>query len=152
MSLVLQPVFWREACQMVRLWHRHLPPSRGWLFGIAVNDAGRICGVICVGRPVARGLQDGWTCEATRCATDGTKNAASMLYAAAWRAARAMGYRRLVTYTLPSESGASLRAACYRVVHQTRAATWTCPSRPRFDDRPAVAKTLWEGLAREEAH
>lgn len=129
---------------MVRKLHRHLPPSRGWLWGIAANDGQRLVGVICVGRPIPKAYQDGWTWEATRCATDGTRNANSKLYAAAWRAARAMGYRRIITYNLPSESGASLRAAGYRVVHQTRAQEWDRPSRPRFDDRPIEPKLLWE--------
>jgi len=132
---------------MVTQLHRRHPPSRGWLFGIAVNDGAQLVGVICVGRPIARLQQDGWTCEATRCVTDGTKNANSKLYAAAWRAARAMGYRRLITYNLPSESGASLRAAGYRVVHQTRAQAWGRPSRIRVDQSPPATKLLWETTA-----
>lgn len=142
--LELQPAQWRQACAMVRTFHRHLPPSRGWLFGIGARLDGVLVGIVCVGRPVAKAYQDGWTCEATRCATDGTRNANSKLYAAAWRAARAMGYRRLITYNLPSESGASLRAAGYRVVHQTRAQSWDRPSRPRVDPSTIEPKTLWE--------
>jgi len=49
--------------------------------------------------------------EVTRVATDGTPNACSLLYAAAWQAAKALGYRTLLTYTQKGESGASLRAA-----------------------------------------
>lgn len=63
------------------------------------------------GRPVARGLDDGHTIEVVRLATDGTPNACSMLYGACWRAARALGYVRGVTYTQTDESGASLRAS-----------------------------------------
>ena len=59
--------------------------------------------------PVSRYLDDGHTLEVNRLCTDGTKNACSFLYAAAWRAARAMGYRKIVTYILDTESGASLR-------------------------------------------
>jgi len=142
--LTLQPAQWRQACEMVRRFHRHHPPSRGWLFGIGCNNGAELVGVICVGRPVPKAYQDGWTCEATRCVTDGTKNANSKLYAAAWRAARAMGYRRLITYNLPSESGVSLRAAGYRIVHQTRGGSWDCPSRPRVDKAPIGPKLLWE--------
>lgn len=147
MNLELQPLMWRSACAMVRTLHRHHPPSRGWLFGIAARLGDTVVGVICVGRPVAKAYQDGWTCEATRCATDGTRNANSKLYAAAWRAARAMGYRRLITYNLPSESGASLRAAGYRVVHQTRGGSWDRPSRPRIDKATTEPKCLWEVCA-----
>ena len=69
-------------------------------------------GVVIVGRPVSRYLDDGWTLEVNRLCTDGSRNACSMLYGAAWRAARAMGYKRLITYILESECGASKRAAC----------------------------------------
>lgn len=75
-----------------------------------------LCGVAIVGRPTARMLDDGWTVEVTRLATDGAHNACSILYAAAWRAARAMGYRRCVTFTLPEEGGASLRGAGWRCI------------------------------------
>ncbi len=64
-----------------------------------------------VGRPVARALDDGITSEIIRTCTDGTHNANSMLYGAAVRACKAMGYRRVITYTQEDESGASLRAA-----------------------------------------
>lgn len=73
-------------------------------------------GVAIVGRPVSRHLDDGWTLEVNRLCTDGSRNACSALYAAAWRAARAMGYKRLVTYILESENGASLRAAGWKCV------------------------------------
>ena len=98
--------------------HRHHLPSVGWKFGIAVNDGSEVVGVIVVGRPVARNADDGWTAEVTRCCTDGTKNAASMLYGAAWRAAKAMGYRKLITYTLDTEPGTSLRAAGWKAIGQ----------------------------------
>jgi hypothetical protein len=94
----LIPITLREANAFVEAHHRHHGPSRGCIAAVAV--AGRVCGVAIIGRPVARGLQDGWTAEVTRCCTDGTRNAASMLYGAAWRATRALGYKRLVTYTL----------------------------------------------------
>lgn len=97
-----------------------------------------------VGRPVARGLQDGWTAEVTRVATDGTPNAPSALYGACWRVARALGYRRLVTYTLATEPGTSLRAAGWRVVGEVRGRSWSCASRPRVDRAPAQEKLRWE--------
>lgn len=81
---------------------------------------GEVIGVAIVGRPVARLLAcDPFTAEVTRLCTDGTRNACSMLYSATWRASRALGYHRLVTYTLQEEGGASLRAAGWRVVGET---------------------------------
>jgi hypothetical protein len=89
--------------------------------------------------------QDGWTADVTHVATDGTKNACSMLYAACWRAARALGYRRMGTYNLKSESGASLRAAGWRVVGEVRPdRTWDCATRPRVDRNPKQGKLRWE--------
>lgn len=146
MALELQPITFAEACEFVRRHHRHHLPPQGHKFSIAVNDGQKVVGVIIVGRPVARHLDDGWTLEVTRCCTDGTKNAASMLYAAAWRAARAMGYKRMITYTLAEEPGTSLRAAGWRVVYQTQGGTWNRPSRPRIDKHPTGQKTLWEAV------
>lgn len=97
-----------------------------------------------MGRPVARHNDDGWTCEVTRVATDGCKNACSALYGAAWRAAKALGYRRLITYTLASEPGTSLRAAGWRVIGQVKGRSWWTPTRPRFDKHPTLDKIAWE--------
>jgi len=146
MSLQLQPITYAEACEFIRMHHRHHLPPQGWKFGIAVNDGERVVGVVTVGRPVARHNDDGWTLEVTRCCTDGTRNAASLLYGAAWRAARAMGYRRLITYTLAEESGSSLRGAGWRVVGQTAGGSWSRQSRPRIDRHPTGQKTLWEAM------
>lgn len=144
MTLALQPITFEEACEFIRRYHRHHPPSVGWKFGLAVNDGERVVGVVCVGRPVARHLDNGYTLEVTRCCTDGTPHACSKLYAAAWRATRCLGYRRLITYTLPSEGGASLRGAGWRVVGETKGGEWNCPSRPRVAKAPTCQKLLWE--------
>ena len=106
----------KEAQGYIENTHRHHGAALGDLFCLAACETttGKVRGVATVGRPVARHLQDGWTVEVNRLATDGCKNACSALYGAAWRVARSMGYRRIVTYTLASESGASLRAVCWR--------------------------------------
>ena len=114
--LQIVPISFAEACAFIVEHHRHHRPPRGMKLCLAVAQDGDICGVVTVGRPVARNLNDGWTLEVNRVATDGTKNACSMLYAAAWRAVKALGYRRLVTYTLPHEGGASLRAANWKLI------------------------------------
>lgn len=142
--LELVPITLREANAFVEAHHRHHGPSRGCIVCVAVATEGAVCGVVIAGRPVARGLDDTWTAEVTRCCTDGTRNACSMLYAAAWRAVRALGYRRLVTYTLESEGGASLRAAGFKVVGQVTGRSWSCASRPRVDTAPHQDKLRWE--------
>lgn len=150
MSLTIVPTSIQDAKEYVAQVHRHHKPPTSGLFAVAVaqnaaigNDQ-RICGVAIVGRPSSRVLQDGWTAEVTRVATDGTKNACSALYSACWRAARALGWRKLITYTLASESGVSLRAAGWRVVGQTEGRSWSCKSRPRVDHSPLQDKLRWE--------
>jgi hypothetical protein len=128
------PVTFAEACRFVEDWHRHHRPPRGHKFSIGAALDQVLVGVAVVGRPVARMLDDGLTLEVTRVATDGTRNANSLLYAAAWQAARALGYRRLVTYTQDGESGASLRASGWRIVaSRPPQPGWSRPSRPRVD-------------------
>lgn len=145
--LELQPISFEEASEFIRRHHRHHLPPVGWKYGIAVNDGDKVVGVVTVGRPVARMLDNGWTLEVTRCCTDGTPNACSMLYAAAWRAARALGYRRLITYTLASEAGISVKAAGWRVIGKTDGGSWDRPSRRRIDKAPTQIKMLWEAIA-----
>ncbi len=110
-NLEIFPVTLKEANEFVAAMHRHSKPTVGHKFSVGVRSDGALCGVAIVGRPVARRLDDGVTVEVTRLCTDGTFNACSILYAAARRAAKALGYRRIYTYTLPDEGGASLRAA-----------------------------------------
>lgn len=146
--LTLQPVDFADAAAFVKAHHRHHLPPQGWKWGIAVNDGEKIVGVITVGRPVARGLDNGLTLEVTRCCTDGTKNACSMLYGAAWRAAKALGYQRLITYTLIEEPGTSLLASGWKPLYQTDGRSrFYGPGRPRTDRLALGQKTLWEAAA-----
>ena len=111
--LTLTPINLKTANAFVQQYHRHHKPTRGHKFSIGVSDNGALVGVAICGRPVARRLDDGYTLEVNRLCTDGTPNACSILYAAAYRAARAMGYNRVVTYILDTENGTSLKAAGY---------------------------------------
>jgi phage gp29-like protein len=146
-TLRIVPVKFADACGFVQMWHRHHAPPVGGKFCIGVADEDDMLrGVAIVGRPVARLFDDGLTLEVTRTATDGTANANSMLYGAAWRATKALGYGRLVTYTQAGESGASVRAAGWRVVAQRRSRPgWNVPSRPReLRGTEGIPRTLWE--------
>ena len=142
--LTLQPITFREACAFIWAHHRHHRPPQGCKFCIGVSAGGKEVGVAIIGRPVARMLDGGWTAEVTRLCTDGTANVASMLYAACWRAARAMGYRRLVTYILATELGTSLRAAGWREVGRAGGGRWGRADRPRVDTHPTGQKTLFD--------
>lgn len=151
MSLELQPISVQDAKPLIAKWHRHNLAPQGGMFATSVAIGGGIVGVGVAGRPVARMLQDGFTSEIIRIATDGTDNACSMLYGALRRAAVALGYRRIYTYTLQSESGASLRASGFVIDEILEAReTWDTPTRPREQTdmfgnhrRPAEAKIRW---------
>lgn len=146
MTLILVPVTFDDACQFVAAWHRHHAPPVGHKFSIGVAADGLLVGVAMVGRPVARHLDNGSTLEVIRTATDGTRHVNSMLYGACWRATRALGYRRLITYTQDGESGSSLRAAGWHVVAELPARRgWDTPSRPRqLRGTENVQRFLWE--------
>ncbi len=153
-GLELVPVTLDDANAFVKAFHRHHRPVPGAKFclavaSIGVNDVTRIAGVAIVGRPVSRHLDDGWTLEVNRSCVDPTaKNVNSMLYGAAWRAAKALGYRRLITYTLKSESGASLRAAGWQIIAERDKRSWAADSkaRPRVDKSEPQERFLWEAV------
>lgn len=142
--LKLKPITFSEACQFIDLHHRHHKRPQGWKFGTSAWDGDKMVGVIIVGRPVARMLDNGSVLEVTRCCTDGTKNAASLLYGAAWRAAKALGYTKIITYTLDTEPGTTLRAAGWIRVGERGGGEWSVPSRPRKKTLNPGRKVMWE--------
>ena len=149
MKFDIVPLPLDEANAFVVQHHRHHGRVVGHKFSICVVTQGpdgeaQIRGVAIVSRPVARGLDDGLTLEITRVATDGAKDACSALYGACRRAAFALGYKKLVTYTLASESGSSLKASGFRIVGEVKGRSWSCASRPRVDKHPTQNKLRWE--------
>jgi hypothetical protein len=161
-NLQIIPLTLREAQEFVQRHHRHNKPPHGCKFAIGARVAGALVGVATVGRPVSREIQtrEPLTVEVNRTCTDGTRNANSKLYGAAWRASKAMGYTRSITYTRADEDGASLRAAGYVKVKEIPARPdWKAssvqdkglrdPAQQTFieDDRRNtgnVARVLWE--------
>jgi len=143
-DLTIVPVTLEEANAFVTAHHRHHRPVPGAKFCLAVAKELTIVGVAIVGRPIARMLDNGWTLEVNRTCTDGTKNANSMLYGACRRAAFALGYRKLITYTLPTESGVSLTAAGWKCIGKAGGGNWSRESRPRVDTHPTQEKLRWE--------
>lgn len=133
-----------DANEFVARLHRHHKPVIGHLFslGAVLND--ELIGVAIVGRPVARMRDDGLTAEVTRLCTDGTRNACSFLYGASARAAFALGFQRIGTYILATESGGTLKAAGWRLIGETKGGSWSRPSRGRTDKHPTQAKMLFE--------
>lgn len=146
--LIHARVAFKDAAAFVSLHHRHHTQPVGHLFSIGAYRDEVLVGVVIVGRPVARARDDGQTAEVTRlCVLDGEPNACSFLYGKAARAALAMGFRRIGTYTLARESGASLRAAGWVVISEVAGRSWDTPSRRRTDKHPTDDKLLWEPLA-----
>jgi hypothetical protein len=143
-SLRLVHVELAEANAFVDSLHRHHKKVVGHKFSLGAMENERLVGVAIVGRPVARRRDDGVTLEVTRLCTDGTRNACSFLYGACARAAFALGYERIGTYTLQDEGGASLRASGWRLIGQRGGGSWNVPSRPRIQKGTTETKMLWE--------
>ena len=143
MMLEIRPCTLRDANAYVAQHHRHNQPTNGHKFSVACYDGERLCGVAIAGRPVARKLDDGFTIEVYRVCTDGTRNACSMLYSSCARAARALGYRKVITYTLQSETGASCKAAGFKIVCENAGGlSWDVPSRPREVEQVTMFGTI----------
>ena len=142
--IYIVPIKQDEAKIFVKNIHRHLKPPVGSIFQIGCASDGKIVGVIMVGRYVSRHLDDGVCLEVNRLATDGTRNACSMLYATAWRMTKNLGYRRLITYILEHENGASLRASGWYEVGKCGRLSWNKKDRPGVDKSPKQFKILYE--------
>lgn len=145
--LQLTRVTLAEANAFVAVLHRHHKPVVGHLFSIGAELDGKLVGVAIVGRPVSRHRDDGFTAEVSRLCTDGTRNACSFLYGATARAAFALGFQKIGTYTLATEAGESLRAAGWKLLGERKGGKWSRQRRIRRDDHPTEQKLLWEQAA-----
>jgi len=146
MALIVIPVELAEANAFIATTHRHHQPVVGHRFSIGCCDSdGNLRGVCVVGRPVARlAGHPRDVAEVTRLATDGTYNACSILYGAAARACKAMGYQIIQTYTLLEEEGASLRAAGWVCEGPAGGGQWKhTDGKPRRTDQPTQRKQRW---------
>lgn len=142
-----RPVTLAQANEFVTELHRHHRHVVGHKFSIGAYAPQGLVGVVIVGRPVSRHRDDGETLEVTRLCTDGTPNACSFLYGCAARAAFALGYLKIGTYTLATEGGASLRGAGWKLIGQRGGGSWSRAIRPRSDKAPLELKLLWEKAA-----
>lgn len=149
--MIIRPISFKDACSYIATYHRHHKPPQGWKFGVSArDDDGIIHGVAMIGRPVSRMIDQDNTLEVIRLCTDGSKNACSMLYGSCRRIAKEMGYARIITYILASESGTSLKASGWVMTGETSGGSWSRPSRGRTDDHPLEKKQRWEGWANVE--
>ena len=138
----IRPITFRVGCEFVNKFHRHHKATTGCRFAIGLFDGGDMVGCAICGRPVSRHLDDGLTLEINRLCTLGTPNACSMLYGACCRVAKAMGYKKVVTYILQSETGASLKASNFTCDGEAGGMKWT-GKRDRGQAIPHEMKTRW---------
>lgn len=144
-KLTVQEIAFRDACALVNMHHRHHGSPVGHLFSGGVFDGAVLCAAVIAGRPVARKLDDGKTMELTRVASDGTRNACSKAMGWVIREAWRRGFTRVITYTLDSEPGGSLRAVGFREAGMSTGGSWSRPSRGRAQERhPLEPKRRWE--------
>lgn len=141
-TLRLVPVTLKQANEFVKKHHRHHGPVTGWKFGVGLESDGELVGVVIAGRPVARMTQknEPQTIEVTRVCTLGHRNAPSMLYGAISRAAFALGYTRVISFILCTETGHSLKCAGWKCVGRSAGGSWSRPSRARSDNHPLQRK------------
>ena len=139
------PITLKDAWKFVNTHHRtHSTKAAGGLFAIAATQNTYIGGVVIVGRPSSRVLDNGWTAEVTRCCTIGQKNMCSFLYGKAWQATKAMGYKKLITYVLDDEPGTSLKACGWKKVWLTKGRKWSSDKTVRRNPHAIQDKYRWE--------
>lgn len=147
----IRPITFKEASEFINKYHRHLKATVGHKFSVGCYDDGKLVGVAVCGRPVSRFYDNGFTCEINRLCTDGTKNACSMLYGACCRIAKEMGYKKIITYTLQSENGSSLKASNFICEGIAGGTHWT-GKRNKGQNIPNEMKIRWaKYFVREEA-
>lgn len=149
-NLVIRPISIRDANAFVKDYHRHSIPTVGGKFAIACYYAGVLVGVAICGRPVSRKLDDGETLEIYRNCTNGTRNACSKLYGACVRVALAMGYTKIVTYTLEDENGASLKASNFICSGRAGGKEWNGQRKREYYISPPKLKNRWEYIKKRD--
>lgn len=148
MNFTIEPLTLGRANALVAAMHRHHKPVVGHRFSLGAWAEGVLVGAIVVGRPVARNTNPDQVAEVTRLVTNGARNACSVLYAAAARVAREMGFCRIQTFILESEPGTSLVAAGWSFDHKTSGGDWNSGGRKRRRDQPMGPKQCWTKVFR----
>ena len=147
-KMEIRPITLKQASDFINQYHRHHKATIGCKFAVGLYKGDTIIGCAVCGRPVSRYLDNGFTCEINRLCTDGTKNACSMLYGTCCRIAKEMGYRKIITYILQSEDGASLKASNFICEGAAGGTHWT-GARDRGQEIPQELKTRWVRILRK---
>lgn len=145
------PLELKQANAFVDMLHRHHDPVFRDKFRVGAMLDGKLVGVVQIGRPVSRMLDDGKTVEVTRLCSDGTENVCSFLYGKAAKIAREMGFSKIITYILQTEPGTSLRAAGWTLeAENCGGGSWDKPSRRRTTTAPVTPKQRWCKILNKE--
>lgn len=141
MTFKIVPVELKEANSFIESLHRHHKPVQGHRFSIGLEKDGVLVGVATIGRPVSRHTSQKEVLEVTRLCTDGTKNACSALYSAAARIGKEMGYKKIQSFILDSETGSSLKASGWVFESISRGGQWKhTDGKQRRTDQPTNPK------------
>lgn len=144
LKIQVVPISYKAAVQFINANHRHHKAPQGQKFSLGLSDGSKLIGAITAGRPVSRIMDDTLTLEVTRCCVKEIyKNGVSKLYSHVCRVAKAMGYKRVITYTLVSEPGTSMQAANFSLMRKSRGGSWSSKLRKRIDKHPTTEKNLW---------
>ena len=139
----IKPITFKQASEFINKYHRHHNATVGCKFCVGLYEENTLIGCAVCGRPVSRFYDDGLTCEINRvCVIEGHKNGCSMLYGACCRIAKIMGYKKIITYTLQHENGASLKASNFVCEGQAGGTHWT-GKRNKGQSIPHEMKNRW---------
>lgn len=144
----IRPITLKQASEFINKHHRHHKSTVGHKFSVGLYEGNELIGCAVCGRPVSRYLDDGTVCEINRLCTNGAKNACSMLYGACCRIAKEMGYKKIITYILESEDGASLKASNFTCEGVAGGTHWT-GKRNKGQEIPNEMKTRWVRVLRK---
>lgn len=139
------PIELREANDFVNKLHRHHEAVHRDKFRCgAADETGKLRAIVQAARPTSRRLDDGKTIEVVRLCSDGYENACSFLYSRMARVAAELGYKKIITYILETESGTSLKASGWKCENECcGGGSWNVPSRPRETTAPQCKKQRW---------
>lgn len=146
------PIELKELNILVYKYHRHHKPVQGHRFSIGLENNDEYVGACSVGRPVARlGGNPKEVLEVTRLVCRGDKNSCSMLYSAAARVGKELGYLKIQTYILESESGVSLKASGWKCEDDCcGGGGWNDRNgKKRRTDQPICKKQRWVKILSE---
>lgn len=145
------PLELKQANEFVNKLHRHHSAVHRDKFRVGCIKNGELVGIVQVGRPVSRFLDDGFTLEVVRLCSNGEKDVCSFLYGRAARIAKELGYKKIITYILDSESGVSVEAAGWKLEESIKGHSWDCPSRPRETQDVIVSTLFGDELVKKQA-